>query len=100
MDFSIATALYFASRGIGVDYETAESVCVDSKKLLSGLGADEILGGYSRYKSASQQYGSEGLSREMSLDIDRLWHRNLGRDDRITGRHAKDIRYPFLDSNL
>ena len=36
----------------------------------------------------------------MSLDIDRIWHRNLGRDDRVTSRHAKDMRYPFLDSHI
>ena len=100
MDFSIAAALFFASRGQGVDFESGEKVLFPGRILLSGMGADEIFGGYSRYKSSYLHYGCEGIVREMSLDIDRLWHRNLGRDDRVTACHGKELRFPYLDTHL
>lgn len=100
MDFSIATALYFASRGEGRRYEDKSFVRFDGKILLSGMGADEIFGGYSRYRSNFKQYGNDGIVREMSLDLDRLWHRNLGRDDRVTACHSRELRFPYLDTHL
>lgn len=100
MDFSIATALYFASKGKGYEFNTFEATKFTGKVLLSGMGADEIFGGYSRYKSSFKHYGQEGVIREMSLDIDRLWHRNLGRDDRVTACHSKELRFPYLDTFL
>jgi asparagine synthetase B (glutamine-hydrolysing) len=36
----------------------------------------------------------------MSLDLDRLWHRNMGRDDRAISHNGKEARYPFLDFDL
>jgi asparagine synthetase B (glutamine-hydrolysing) len=100
MDFSIATALYFASRGQGLVHGTQELVKFKGKVLLSGMGADEIFGGYSRYRSSYQHYGEPGVQREISLDIDRLWFRNLGRDDRVTACHGKELRFPYLDTHL
>ena len=100
MDYSIVAALYFASRGEGIEYETREPIRFPGKILLSGMGADEIFGGYSRYKSAFKHYGDEGVIREMCLDIDRLWHRNLGRDDRATSCHGRELRFPYLDTLL
>lgn len=32
----------------------------------------------------------------MLFDMDRLWIRNLGRDDRAISINAKQVRYPFL----
>jgi hypothetical protein len=32
----------------------------------------------------------------MIFDMERLWIRNLGRDDRSIGGMAKEVRYPFL----
>jgi asparagine synthetase B (glutamine-hydrolysing) len=100
MDFSIATALFFASRGKGRDSDTGLPVEFNGKILMSGTGADEVFGGYSRYKSSFKHYGQEGVVREMSLDLDRLWHRNMGRDDRIVSCHARELRFPYLDSDF
>ena len=68
--------------------------------MFSGLGADEIFGGYARYKTAFVRGGSEEMESEMSMDIDRIWHRNMGRDDRVISSCGKEARFPFLDVDL
>ena len=68
--------------------------------LLSGLGADEQLAGYSRHRRAFDTLGLEGLKQEVAMDLDRISSRNLGRDDRVMSDHGKEIRYPFLDEKL
>ncbi|SNX85983.1 uncharacterized protein MEPE_04692 [Melanopsichium pennsylvanicum] len=102
MDLSIGVALYFASRAQG-------HLCQDRKKipytspakvLISGLGADELLGGYSRHRQAYIRASLPGLISELQLDLDRLPERNLGRDDRILSTHAKEARYPYLDRTV
>jgi asparagine synthetase B (glutamine-hydrolysing) len=68
--------------------------------LLSGLGADEIFGGYARYRTAFKREGYSAVQSEMKMDLNRIWQRNLGRDDRITAHHSREMRYPYLDSFL
>lgn len=41
--------------------------------------------------------GLEGLQAELKLDMQRLWLRNLGRDDRLIADHGRESRHPFLD---
>ncbi|KAF9984709.1 hypothetical protein BGZ65_012791 [Modicella reniformis] len=103
MDLSIAMAFWFASRGIGhLRNEQNESMPYTSqaKVLLSGLGADEQLGGYSRHKEQFKTRGWKGLIHELQLDLDRISTRNLGRDDRIISDHGKEARYPFLSTRV
>ena len=76
-----------------MDYESTARV------LLMGTGADELLGGYSRHREAFKR-GWSGLVEEIQLDIDRIPHRNLGRDDRMIGDHGKETRLPFLAENV
>ena len=71
-----------------------------AKVVFSGLGADEVFGGYARYKTAFIRGGEKEMENEMSLDLDRLWHRNMGRDDRVISSTGKEARFPFLDPNL
>lgn len=104
MDFSISCALYFAARGIG-NKESSTLLSEHSYKnptrvLLSGLGADELFGGYTRHATAYSRRGYPGLCDELALDIGRLGKRNLGRDDRVTSHWAKETRYPFLDEKV
>lgn len=60
MDLSIAMAFWFASRGRGVINDTIEYES-HARVLISGLGADEQLGGYSRHREAFRQGSWEKL---------------------------------------
>ncbi|GAA5808404.1 hypothetical protein MFLAVUS_001795 [Mucor flavus] len=99
MDLSIAMAFWFASRGRGVINGTIEYKS-HARVLISGLGADEQLGGYSRHREAFRQGSWEKLIIETQLDVDRISNRNLGRDDRIMSDHGKEVRFPFLSTDV
>ena len=65
----------------------------DAKIILDGLGADEIFGGYLRYKNGD-------IENQMKRDLDRLWLRNCGRDERVCGENLVELRFPYLDKDL
>lgn len=103
MDLSIACALYFASRGWGTrssDEESDSYYKTPARVLLSGLGADELFGGYSRHVVAFSRNGFGGLIDEVVLDVGRLGKRNLGRDDRVIACWGREVRYPYLDEDF
>lgn len=108
MDLSIAAALFFAARGIGscssdpiLNEFSQPAYRSPARVLLSGLGADELLGGYSRHRSAfCSPTPWITLIDELQLDIDRIPTRNLGRDDRIIAHFSREVRYPFLDREV
>jgi asparagine synthetase B (glutamine-hydrolysing) len=104
MDLSISLALYFASRGTGLVNTSTDVTRTPYKTsahvLLSGLGADELFGGYQRHATAFARQGYVGLLDELELDFSRLGKRNLGRDDRVISNSGKEVRFPFLDENL
>lgn len=64
-----------------------------AKVVLSGLGADEFFGGYSRYRNGN-------IEENMKKDIDRIWMRNFGRDDRACSNNGIELRFPFFDNEL
>ena len=88
MHLNIATALWFAARASS------------SRVLLTGLGADEQMGGYGRHRKVWNADGEVALRKELDLDMGRLWERNLGRDDRILADHAQEARFPYLDLHV
>lgn len=104
MDLSIGNALYFAARGQGTAILTGQSeprsYAITARVLLSGLGADELFGGYLRHRTAFSRRGYPGLIDELKLDISRLGKRNLGRDDRVMAQWGREVRFPFLDESL
>ncbi|OQR95727.1 cGMP-dependent protein kinase [Thraustotheca clavata] len=70
------------------------------KVLLVGIGADEQLAGYTRHKTAFEHNGYEGLKSELQMDMNRIWQRNLGRDDRMIADHGREARFPYLDEHV
>uniref|UniRef100_A0A8I3W9Q2 Asparagine synthetase domain-containing protein 1 n=1 Tax=Callithrix jacchus TaxID=9483 RepID=A0A8I3W9Q2_CALJA len=68
--------------------------------VLTGIGADEQLAGYSRHRVCFQSHGLQGLNKETMMELGRISSRNLGRDDRVIGDHGKEARFPFLDENV
>ena len=103
MDLSISYALYFASRGVGFTSTSdgaLEAYTSTACVLLSGLGADELFGGYQRHETAYARNSYPGLMQELELDFERLGKRNLGRDDRVISNSGKEVRFPFLDEDF
>lgn len=104
MDLSISYALYFASRGTGhihVDVGISPTAySTPARVLLSGLGADELFGGYQRHATAHARHGYPGLIQELELDFNRIGKRNLGRDDRVISDSGREVRFPYLDEDF
>ncbi|KAI3389193.1 hypothetical protein SNEBB_010301 [Seison nebaliae] len=122
MDMSIGIILYLLGQ-LAVNYnsnwyeECTLTQClinlnkskeIEKKKkkiiCLSGLGADEFLGGYGRHrtrwdKRTTDMEGIRNVCMEMDYDIKRLWSRNGGRDDRLMNDELIVI-YPFLDNRI
>jgi asparagine synthetase B (glutamine-hydrolysing) len=102
LDDSLGVCLWFAARGIGKLYNsdslTDQSDYISPiRVVLLGSGADELLGGYGRHRSAYEKLGWQGLGSEMQLDFDRISLRNMGRDNRVVSDHGICPRIPFLD---
>ncbi|XP_036603513.1 asparagine synthetase domain-containing protein 1 isoform X2 [Trichosurus vulpecula] len=97
LDDSIGGAVWFASRGAGCAMKEDEMKPYQSsaKVVLTGIGADEQLAGYSRHRVRFKTHGLEGLNKELEMELGRISSRNLGRDDRVIGDHGKEARLDF-----
>lgn len=110
MDLNIGIALWLAAGGDGwvheeigeIDNDNYQRVKYKSKAriLLVGSGADEQCAGYGRHKTKYRSGSWLGLNEEMKLDMQRIWKRNLGRDDRCIADNGKEARFPFLDEDV
>lgn len=102
LDDSIGCAVWFAARGVGVIMEDNDQKAFMSsaKVILTGIGADEQLAGYSRHRVRFKMSGHEGLIQELAMELGRISSRNLGRDDRVIGDHGKEARFPYLDEDV
>uniref|UniRef100_A0A1A7WPW6 Asparagine synthetase domain-containing protein 1 n=1 Tax=Iconisemion striatum TaxID=60296 RepID=A0A1A7WPW6_9TELE len=102
LDDSIGCAVWFAARGRGViqEVEGQRPFTSSAKVILTGIGADEQLAGYSRHRVRFKTSGHEGLIQELAMELSRISSRNLGRDDRVIGDHGKEARFPYLDEDV
>ncbi|XP_073329194.1 asparagine synthetase domain-containing protein 1 [Pagrus major] len=102
LDDSIGCAVWFAARGTGFIMEDGDQRAFTSsaKVILTGIGADEQLAGYSRHRVRYKTSGFEGLIQELAMELGRISSRNLGRDDRVIGDHGKEARFPYLDEDV
>ncbi|XP_071777775.2 asparagine synthetase domain-containing protein 1 [Centroberyx gerrardi] len=102
LDDSIGCAVWFAARGAGFITEDDDQKLFTSsaKVILTGIGADEQLAGYSRHRVRFKMSGHEGLIQELAMELGRISSRNLGRDDRVIGDHGKEARFPYLDEDV
>ncbi|XP_047323827.1 asparagine synthetase domain-containing protein 1 isoform X2 [Impatiens glandulifera] len=118
MDLNIGLALWLAAGGNGWLCEGGSSIdaaaCIDeddrncgrisyksqARVLLVGAGADEQCAGYGRHRTKYRTGSWVGLHEEMKLDVQRIWKRNLGRDDRCIADNGKEARFPFLDEEV
>ncbi|KAK3856966.1 hypothetical protein Pcinc_036749 [Petrolisthes cinctipes] len=98
LDDSIGCALWFAARGIGT--LNGKHYTSPARVVLSGVGADEQLGGYSRHRSAFEAGGWSALINEVETEMTRIHSRNLGRDNRILAHHGRAPRLPYLDEDV
>lgn len=64
------------------------------KVIFSGLGADELFGGYFRHKR------SKDVNKDCLSDILKMYEQNTYRDDVITMNNNLELRVPFLDRDL
>ncbi|KAG6493418.1 hypothetical protein ZIOFF_048401 [Zingiber officinale] len=122
MDLNIGMALWLAAGGDGwVDgslcnlqnnnqrYQYKSSARI----LIVGSGADEQCAGYGRHRTkyrlggyvwhgidAFSSFSWVALHEEMRLDVQRIWKRNMGRDDRCISDRGKEARFPFLDEDV
>ncbi|KAF7827969.1 asparagine synthetase domain-containing protein 1 isoform X1 [Senna tora] len=110
MDLNIGIALWLAARGDGwvfdgnSDDDDSNHARIKYKSkariVLVGSGADEQCAGYGRHRTSYRRGSWLGLNEEMKLDMQRIWKRNLGRDDRLIADNGKEARFPFLDEDV
>ncbi|KAL6186747.1 hypothetical protein ACLB2K_042866 [Fragaria x ananassa] len=110
MDLNIGIAFWLAAGGDGWVYEenskyndeNCQGVRYKSKAriVLVGSGADEQCAGYGRHRTKYRSGSWLRLHEEMKLDMQRIWKRNLGRDDRCIADTGKEARFPFLDEDV
>jgi asparagine synthase (glutamine-hydrolysing) len=76
--------------------------CIEAKKnnidlLLAGQGADELFGGYQRYRAIN---GMDALQDAITADVERLPERDIKRDNTIARAAGVELAAPYLESEV
>ena len=95
------TKINHADTGTGTEkITTTRTYASKARVILVGIGADEQMAGYGRHRVTYNRGGYSALRMELQMEQQRLWTRNLGRDDRCISFHGKEARFPFLDDDV
>ena len=78
--------------------------CSEAKKnnidlLLAGQGADELFGGYQRYREIAIS-GMDALQDAITADVERLPERDIKRDNTIARAAGVELAAPYLESEV
>lgn len=87
--------------GVGMPLYLASSLASGDglKVVLTGQGADELLGGYHRYLK-NYASGKDYVQEVLKHDIENIYKVNLQRDDAVTMAHGVELRVPYLDREV
>ena len=86
--------------GMPIEVATRAAVRGGECLLLSGCGADELFGGYSKYLDVYRIFGGERVADMMFKDVLGLGRRDLLRDGAIGEANRIQLSAPFLDLEL
>ncbi|MDF1557468.1 MAG: asparagine synthase C-terminal domain-containing protein [ANME-2 cluster archaeon] len=90
MTISLAVPLFIAC-------SEAKSRNID--QLLAGQGADELFGGYHRYKEIAEK-GTSALHEAIAADVSRLPQRDILRDNTVAKAAGMKLAAPFLEPEM
>jgi asparagine synthase (glutamine-hydrolysing) len=88
------------SIGIPIFWTAEKTAEIELKILLTGQGADELLGGYRRYLNDYSRYGEEFVQKTIFNDIVKMHEVNFERDSKICGFHNIELRLPLVTYQL
>jgi asparagine synthase (glutamine-hydrolysing) len=83
------------------EYVCCEQASKDGLKVvISGLGTEELFGGYQRHYDALKKGGVKAFKKEMEEGLKTIWERDVKRDLKVSEKFSLELRTPFLDQRV